>query len=397
MSLAIVLAASSIGCSKKAEQKAPPPPTVTVAGVKQQPVPLEVRAIGNVEAFSAVDVKPQVAGLITNVHFQEGQEVKQGQLLFEIDPRQFDQAVREAEATVADRRAALAQAEANYQRDVAQARTARAQAGRYEALTREGIIAREQNEQIATQALAAEKATAAAQAQIESARAAVLGAEARLADARLQLNYTKIRAPISGRTGNVTRKTGNLVAINDNTPLVTINQITPVYATFSVPEQQLAQLRSYAANGQLTVQAQPQTGSTDAVQGVLDFLDNRVDPATGTILLKARFPNEDRRLWPGQFVNLGVRLANPVETVIPTAALRTAQQGNYVFVVKPDSTAEQRNVKATRAWQDMTVVAGLNPGERVIVEGQLRVKPGAKVNVSERQQPAQTANAIQQQ
>jgi multidrug efflux system membrane fusion protein len=218
---------------------------------------------------------------------------------------------------------------------------------------------------------------------IESARAAIQSAEAKLGDARLQLSYATIRAPISGRAGNLTRKAGNLVTANSELPLVTINQLSPVYATFSVPEQSLPELRRYAASGKLHVHAMPQGGiATDGAGGVLDFLDNTVDVSSGTIRLKAKFPNQDRRLWPGQFVNVSVRLANPTETVVPTAAVRTAQQGNYVFVVKPDSTAEQRTVEATRAFEDMTVIrAGLNPGEQVIVEGQLRVKPGTKVRI----------------
>jgi multidrug efflux system membrane fusion protein len=165
--------------------------------------------------------------------------------------------------------------------------------------------------------------------------------------------------------------------------LVVINQITPVYATFSVPEQSLAQLRRYASAGKLAVQAIPQNDTRTPAQGVLDFFDNRVDTGSGTILLKARFPNEDRHLWPGEFVNVIVRLSNPAETVVPTTAVKNAQQGNYVFVVKPDSTAEQRTVETARAWEGLTVIeGGLSPGEQVIVEGQLRVKPGVKVQIT---------------
>ena len=170
---------------------------------------------------------------------------------------------------------------------------------------------------------------------------------------------------------------------NSDPPLVVINQITPVYATFSIPEQSLSELRRYSSAGKLTVQAIPQNESGDPAEGVLDFLDNRVDAGSGTILLKARFPNQDRRLWPGQFVNVVVRLTSPTETVVPTAAVKNAQQGSYVFVVKPDSTAEQRTVQTGRAWEDRTVIqGGLNPGEQVIVEGQLRVKSGAKVSIA---------------
>lgn len=354
-----------------------------VASVTQQPVPLELRAIGNVEAFSAVEVKSQVTGQIARVTFEEGQEVRQGQILFEIDPRPFQQTVREMEAEVANRKAALAQAEANLERDQAQARNARSQADRYAALTSKGIIAREQNEQFQTAALAAEKGVTASRASIESARAAIQGAEAKLGDARLQLSYATIRAPISGRAGNLARKTGNLVAANDNNPLVIINQISPVYATFSAPEQALADIRRYSTGGKLRVEALPQGAvAAETAIGVLDFVDNRVDPATGTILLKARFANEKKQLWPGQFVNVSVRLASPIETVVPSTAVKTAQQGNYVFVVKSDSTAEQRTIQMSRTYEDLTVIeTGLNAGEQVIVEGQLRVKPGTKLRV----------------
>jgi multidrug efflux system membrane fusion protein len=353
-----------------------------VGEVKQQQVPLAIRAIGNVEAFSVVEVRSQVSGPIAKVLFQEGQEVRQGQVLFEIDPRPFQQAINEMEAEVAARKAALAQAEAALERDQANAKNALSQAERYNQLATAGIIAKEQNEQFQTTALAAEKGVSAARATIESAKAAIKGAEAKLGDARLQMTYATIRAPISGRAGAITRKAGLITANNET--LVTINQITPVYTTFSVPEQSLPDLRRYAAGGKLKVQAIPQNGSPDqATTGVLDFLDNRVDATTGTIMLKARFPNQDRKLWPGQFVNINVELAMTKEIVAPTAAVKTAQQGNYVFVVKPDMTAEQRTVQTARSYEDITVIqSGLNPGERVIVEGQVRVKNGSKVRIS---------------
>lgn len=380
------------GCGEDASSgsadraKGPPAAPVVIAEARLQPIPLEVRAIGNVEAFSVVEVKSQVSGQIARVAFQEGQDVGKGQVLFEIDPRTFQTAVRLAEAEIANRKAALAQAEANYQRDVASAKNARSQADRYASLTARGIIAREQNEQFQTQAVAAERAAEASKAAIESARAAIQGAEATLGEARLQLSYATIRAPISGRTGNLTRKAGNLVSANADPPLVVINQITPAYVTFSVPEQALNQLRRYSASGKLAVQASPQQSENAApVEGVLDFLDNRVDEATGTILMKARFSNQDRRLWPGQFATVSVRLSTPDAIVIPTAAVNTAQQGNYIFVVNPDGTAEQRTVQPARAWQDLTVIeSGVTPGEKVIVEGQLRVRSGAKVEIVRR-------------
>jgi multidrug efflux system membrane fusion protein len=236
-----------------------------------------------------------------------------------------------------------------------------------------------------TQAIAAERAAAASKASIESSKANIQGAQARLSDTRLTLSYATITAPISGKTGNLQFKAGNLVTANAATPLVVINQLTPIYATFTIPEASLDELRRYSENGKLQVQATPAQTQGAPATGVLDFLDNVIDPQSGTIRLKARFANTDRRLWPGQFVNVSVRLSSPMQTVVPAAAVRTSQNGSYVFVVKPDQTADQRTVESPRTWQNLAVVSkGVNPGERVIVEGQLRVKPGTKVQIVSR-------------
>ncbi len=384
--LAAGLALTSCGGGSEAEatkaRKAPPAPPVVVTEVRREAVPLELTAIGNVEAYAAVEVKAQVSGPLASVEFTEGQDVKQGQVLFRIDPRPFEQAVREAEAQVATAQAALGQAQATYERDVANAKNARAQAGRYSDLTAKGIISREQNEQIQTQAIAAERAAEASKAAIESAKASIQGAQARVSDAKLTLSYATIRAPISGKTGNLQWKAGNLVAANAATPLVVINQLSPIYVTFTIPEASLNELRRYSANGTLAVTAVPAQTGGDPAQGTLNFLDNEIDPQSGTIRLKARFANTDRRLWPGQFVNASVRLALPQETVVPVAAVRTAQNGNYVFVVGEDNTAQQRPVQSARTSGDLAVISqGVKPGERVIVEGQVRVKPGVKVQI----------------
>ncbi|HYP12390.1 MAG TPA: efflux RND transporter periplasmic adaptor subunit [Bryobacteraceae bacterium] len=364
---------------------------VVVEDVRRQPVPLEIRAIGNVEAFSAVEIKPRISGPILQVHIQEGADVRAGQLLFTIDPRDYQQAVLEAESVVAAQKAALGQAEANYERDVANAANAKTQADRFASLAVKGIVSQQENERYRTEALAAEKAALASKATIESARAAVKGAEAKLADARLQQSYTAVRAPIGGRTGSLAFKTGDLVTANSEPPLLVINQIVPTYVTFSIPEQSLAELRRHSADGRLKVHATPQGGAENTTaEGTLNFLDNRIDPGTGTILVKARFANTDRRLWPGQFVNVSVQLSVPVETVVPTAAVRTAQNGRYVFVVKPDMTVEQRPIQTPRATEQLTVVSeGLSSGDQVIVEGQLRVRPGGKVQIVRRTQPGQ--------
>jgi len=366
----------------------PPAAPVVVADVRQMQVPLEIHAIGNVEANSTVEVKSQVTGQLDKVFFTEGQEVRQGQLLFQLDPRQLEQAVSEAQAALENSRSAVAQAQANYERDMAQARNARSQAERYASLAEKGIISREANENYRTQADAAERVAAASQSAIASAQSNVTAASARVANARLQLNYAQIHAPISGKIGKLSVKAGNLVAANSQTPLVVIEQITPAYANFSVPEQSLSDIQSYSRRGKLAVQAYPGASAADAAEpkgdpsvGTLDFVDNRVDPTSGTILLRAKFPNTDRRLWPGQFVHCVVRLDVPTLTVIPTAAISSSQDGHYVFLVKPDLTAEQRDVQTLRDYRELTVVSGVNPGERVVVKGQLRVKPGAKVEI----------------
>ncbi len=364
------------------------------------PVPLEIRAIGNVEANSTVEVKSQVAGQLQKVFFTEGDEVRQGQVLFQIDPRQLEQAVSQAEASLENANATVGQAQANYERDLAQAKNARSQADRYAQLAGQGIVSREANENYRTQADAAERVAAASKAAIASAESNVRAAAARLADAKLQLAYATIEAPVSGKTGKLAVKPGNLVPANSPTPLVVIAQLAPVFANFTIPEQQFSLIRSYSSRAKLAVQAYPGSNSPDAgpsstpVIGTLDFFDNQVDTSTGTILLRARFPNTDHRLWPGQFVNVVVRLDVPTATVIPTAAVSSGQNGRYVFVVKPDLTAEQRTIESTRDYQDLTVVtSGVAPGERVIVRGQLRVQPGSKVEIvkdNQQQGAAQT-------
>ncbi len=395
-----LLVAASCGQNDHAAAARPPVAPVVVADVRQMPVPLEIRAIGNVEANSTVEIKSQVSGQLQKVFFTEGDEVREGQLLFQIDPRQLQQAVSEAEAALENANATVGQAQANYERDLAQAKNARSQADRYAQLATQGIISREANENYHTQADAAERVAAASKAAIASAASNVRAAAARLADAKLQLAYASIEAPVSGKTGKLAVKPGNLVQANSATPLVVIAQLAPVFANFTIPEQQFSLIRSYASRGKLTVQAYPGNNSPDAgpvstpAVGTLDFFDNQVDTSTGTILLRARFPNTDHRLWPGQFVNVVVRLDVPTATVIPTAAVSSGQNGRYVFVVKPDLTAEQRTIQSSRDYQDLTVVnSGVAPGERVIVRGQLRVQPGSKVEIvkdNQQQGAAQT-------
>jgi multidrug efflux system membrane fusion protein len=354
----LFLAATLTGCSK--QQQAPPRPAVpvTVASVAQKTMPVQVKAIGTVQPYNTVAVKSQVEGTLTGVHFTEGQDVGKGQLLFTIDRRQIEADLRRAEATLA--------------KDEAQARNAASQAARYAKLLKEGVVAKEQADEIASNAEALEAAVQADRAAVQSYK--------------VQLTYSTIEAPFAGRTGNLRVHRGNLIKENDtDNPLVTINQITPIYVEFSVPEQFLADIKRYAAQGQLQVEAVIPQQEDRPAEGKLTFVDNAVDRETGTIKLKSTFANKDRRLWPGQFVNVVLTLARQPDAIVaPAQAVQSGQQGQYVFVVKNDLTVEARPVKVGREVEGEVVVqAGLRAGERVVTDGQLRLVPGAKVEVKD--------------
>jgi len=419
--LAVALVAPMAACSEgKVESKTPPRRAaipVAVATVEQKAVPLLVQAIGSVEAYSVVSVRAQVGGELMRVHIKEGQDVKKGDLLFTIDPRVYEAALAQAQATLArDRgnvqqaravlerdRARVSQAKAALERDRAQAKNAEAQERRYRDLLGKELIAREQYDQIKATfdslnaTLSADEADVAGaeetvrvdDAAIKSAEQVVRADEAAVENARLQLSYTVIRSAVDGRTGSLMLHEGNLVragGTNDSTLLV-INQVQPIYASFTVPQQQLPAIKRYMAQGALTVEAVP-TGETRPVTGTVTFIDNAVDPTTGTIRLKAQFANEERRLWPGQFVNVAMTLAVEPDTIVaPAAAVQTGQQGAYVFVVKPDSTVETRPVVVARnQGNDAIISKGLKAGEKVVTDGQPRLVPGAAVEV--RQPPA---------
>ncbi|RPI35811.1 MAG: efflux RND transporter periplasmic adaptor subunit, partial [Nitrospiraceae bacterium] len=356
------------GCSgKKAEQpKMMPAVPVTVGVVSQKTVPVQLRAIGNVEAFSTVGIKAQINGTLAKAHFTEGQDVKKGSLLFTIDPRPFEAALRQAEAALA--------------RDRAQFENAKKDAARYADLVKKGYVSQEQYEQFRTNAEALESVVQADMAQIETAK--------------IQLGYCSVYAPISGRTGSLLLHEGNLVKANADTPMVVINQIQPIYISFSVPEQYLLDIKKYSSAGKLKVEVAVPGDEAHQVEGELSFVDNTVDIATGTIKLKGTFANTDKRLWPGQFTNVSMTLTSLRDAVaVPTQALQTGQEGQYVFVVKQDNTVEQRKVAAGISFADETVVEkGLAPGEQVVTDGQMRLMPGAKVAV---RQPGQQAPAGQ--
>jgi multidrug efflux system membrane fusion protein len=328
---------------------------VTVAPVVQKPMPLEVRVIGSVEASSNVAVHSQITGELTSVHFNEGDDVKAGDALFTFDKRPLE--------------SALQQADANLARDVAQAENAVAQAKRYQDLVQRGIATREQVD-------TANANAAALQATVGADRAAV-------DNARVQLEYATITSPISGRTGALMVHPGNLVRAGDTMPLVVINQVSPIYVTFAIPEAQLPELKRYMAQGMIRVAAQPPNDPTHPSDGHITFVDNAVDQTTGTIKIKGSFPNADHSLWPGQYVNVLVTLTiNRDALVVPSAAVQAGQQGNYVFVIKADQSADLRPVEIARTGGIETIIkSGVKQGETVVTDGQLRLVPGSRVSI----------------
>jgi multidrug efflux system membrane fusion protein len=353
---------------------------VVTAKVTEKDVPVDIAAIGNVEASTTISVRSQVTGQLQEALFSEGDFVKKGQQLFAIDRRPFEAALAQAEANNMRDKALLGQAEAQLTRDASTAEYQQLTAERQAALVSRGIISKDQAEQARAQADATAAVVKADKAAIESARAQQTAGASAIETARVQLAYTVIRSPIDGRTGNLAVKVGNLVSANQ-TELMTITQVQPVLVTFTVPAVHLAILKQHLGHDPLHVSATPQDGDTQAAEGRLTFVDNVVDTTTDTIKLKATFDNNDHRLWPGQFARVSLRLATlPHAIVVPSQAVQTGQDGQYVFVVKQDSTVEQRPiVTSQRVDQDVVVQKGVSTGEVVVTEGQLRLEPGSRV------------------
>ena len=338
---------------RRADRQAAVP--VTTGRVIEKEMPIEATVVGTVEAYSTVAVRAQVTGELKAVNFRQGEDVSSGQVLFTLDPRPLE--------------AALNQAEANLQRDTAQLANAKVIAQRMDDLVERGVGTREQRDTARTQAAALE---------------AVVGADAAIVEnARVQLQYATIRAPIAGRTGVLMVNAGNLVRANDQTPLVVINQVSPIYASFGIPEALLPNLRRYMAQRELQVLATPPNEDVPPAEGSITFVDNQVDQTTGTIRIKATFPNANRRLWPGQFVNITIRMSSdPRAIVVPTVAVQAGPDGQYVFVVKNDSTVEMRPVTVARSAGNETVLReGVKPGETIVTDGQLRLVPGSRISV----------------
>ena len=360
-------------------------PVRAVAAVTAD-VPLEISAVGNVEAMSTVDVKSRVAGQLLKVYFGEGQDVSRGQPLFEIDPEPLQRQVEELKANIAKDEALEQQAHANVAKDEAQLKQASAAADRGLALAKDGIFSKEQTEQVVATSDAAQASLTADQAAVESAVAAKKADHARLDQTSLQLSYTKIDAPITGRAGAISVKPGNLVKDND-VALVTLLQISPIYVTFGVREQLLPEVRRYNSTRPLQIEAVAADQKVDT--GKLQFIDNAVDMTTGTIKLKAVFPNAQRALWPGQFVNVRARLnVEHNRILIPSRTLQTGPQGKYVWVMNAsDNSVSMRPIDVLRLFQDSNsgeqavIGKGLQANEMVISEGQMRLMPGAKVKL----------------
>jgi membrane fusion protein, multidrug efflux system len=358
-----------------------PASPVTAAKAELRDVPVEVRQIGSVEPVAIIAVKAQIGGELQNVYFREGDDIRKGQKLFQIDPRPYQQAIDQAQAAIEKDIALIAQAEANLSRDRVQTANAKEQATRYEALAKDGLISKDQNSTYQTTFNSQNEALRAGEAAINSARASLNVDRAALETAKLNLSYCSIASPIDGRAGSLLLQAGNLVKANDTTALVNINQLQPVYVTFSAPEQLLGEIRSYGSGHPLNVTAVISSGHT--ATGHLTFIDNSVDNTTGTIKLKAEFQNGDRQLWPGQFVNVVMTLRTlKGVTVIPSEAIQSGQQGQFVFVLKPDQTVETRIVKSGQQVENKIVIdSGVSPGETVITDGQMRLVPGAPVRV----------------
>jgi multidrug efflux system membrane fusion protein len=345
-------------CGGKEQPPQRPPVPVTAAAVIQKTVPVQLNAIGNVEAYSTVLVKSQIGGVLTRVHFKEGQDVNKGDLLFTIDPRPYE--------------AALKQAEANLAKDNAQLENAREEVRRYAELVKKGYVAQQQYDQIRTNAATFEATVNADKAVVENAR--------------LQLKYCYIYSPVTGRTGNLFANEGNLIKANADNPMVVVNQIQPIYVTFSVPEQYLPEIKKYMSGGKVEVQAFITKSEDNPEEGILTFVDNTVDMATGTIKLKATFANKIKRLWPGQFVDVVMILTTqPNAIVVPSQSIQTGQKGQYVFIIKNDLTVEDRPIIVGRTLNSETIIEkGLQSGEKVVTDGQLRLVPGAKIQIKDK-------------
>ena len=359
LTAALILIAGSLGLravlahAPAAAAEPPQAVPVTVGAVTAQDLPIYLHGIGTVQAANTVTIRSRADGQIVGVDFTEGQEVPAGTLLYQIDPRPYA--------------AALALAEAARAKDEAQLQSAQADLARYASLLSRGFQSRQSYDQ--------------QKAQVAELHAAIAGDAAQVEAARLNLDYTRIRAPIAGRLGASLVDIGNIIRASDNTALVTLNQIKPIFVSFALPQQEIDAIRRHQAVAPLAVEARSRDDKTVLAEGKLTLIDNAIDPATGTIHLKARFANHTERLWPGEFVNVRVTLA--IRPHMPTVPAQTVQQGPdgwFVYVVRPDDTVQRRTVQVAAIQDGRAAIAkGLTPGERVVVAGQYRLTNGAKI------------------
>lgn len=368
--LAVTALITLAGCGQKQVQADAPRQSavpVVVAKVSQRNVPVDLRAIGNVQPFSTVQIKSQINAQVNDVHFKEGQDVHKGDLLFSLDKRQLEADLKKAEGALA--------------KDQAQLENTRVKAARSTELMNQGVISKQEYD--------------AAIADADAYKASVAADKAEVENAKVQLNYATIYSPIEGRTGSLLVNAGNLVKANDTPSMVVINQVSPIYVEFSLPEQQLTEVKRHMTNGRLKVQAIINNDFQNPSTGELTFIDNAVDTTTGTIKLKGTFPNRDHRLWPGQFVDVVLTLAmQPNAITVPSVAVQNGQNGTFVYVVKQNQTAETRPVSVTRTYgNDAIISKGLAAGETVVTDGQVRLQNGAKVQIKDQGQSPVNASA----
>ncbi|MBE7560208.1 efflux RND transporter periplasmic adaptor subunit [bacterium] len=390
MALCAAILACLLGSCENSPPPAagPPTPPVLVAEVEQKIVPRQLPTIGNVEAVATVEVRPQVSGEIKSVHFQEGQDVAAGDLLVTLDERPYRAALDQAQAALEKNRALLLQAEANLARNRAQSENADLEEKRYEALWKSGSVSKSEYDKVRTEADALRAAVQSDAAAVETARREIGVAAAALESARIRLDYCTIRSPIAGCAGSLVVHAGNVVEAND--PLVVIRQLDPIHVAFALPETHLSEIRRVQAQAPLSVRVDVPQDPRGPLFGKLTFIDNAVDRTTGMIRFKATLSNPERRLWPGQYVNVALILSDREPAlVVPVVAVQPGQDGLFVYVVRSDNTVEPRTVTVEREVDGQAVItAGLSAGERVVTDGHLRLAPGMAVAVKQRLSPA---------
>ena len=397
-------AAVFTGCTNKAAQQGfeRPPAPVSVTEAVMQDVPNYIDAIGKTVAREVVSIQPQVSGRILKIHFTDGANVKKGELLFTIDTRPFEANLRQAQANVAKDLALKKQAEANLAKDLAQSKYGDIEARRYATLVEQGVVSREQYDQIHSNAESLKATVEADKAAIHSAEESIKVDAAAVDSAKVELSYCYIRSPIDGRAGQRQVDIGNVVnpggssgggsgntggSSGSSNSLLLIERIDPIYADFTIPQDNLAVVQQQMRQGTLKTEVRL-PDATDPIAGQLTFLDNAVQSATGTINLRATVANSDHRFWPGRFVNVRLVLSTIHGAVlVPATAPQMSAKGSFVYVIKQDSTAEQRQVTLGQRQGDLVVVEkGVEPGERVVTIGQIGVTPGGKVRVEEQRE-----------